>query len=433
MREVPPTAGLPLRWSDFLPRAGGESFDARLAALLNVPAVQIECSGTAALIVALTALKRASARRSVVIPAYTCPLVALAVMHCGLRPVLCDLKKNHFDFCPQTLQPLIDTGTLAVIPTHLGGRVADLAGVIDTAHRKGAWVIEDAAQSLAATSLGRAVGSLGDAGFYSLAVGKGLTLYEGGVLVAREPDLRRQLRETSEDIAPYRLWWEVRRLVELAGYAAFYRPAALRFAYGVPLRRALRRGRLIEAVGDDFAGGIPLHRVGAWRRRIGVNAERRLPAFLEMTSLQAAARKSMLAAISGLTVIDDPEECRGTWPYFMVLMPDEASRDAALSRLWPAGVGVSRLFIHALPDYPYLAAHLPGQSVPNAKDFAARMLTVSNSPWLGDRDFQWICAVLSESTQLGPASLSLRVAQGSGAHLRDAGGRQIPRRLRASG
>jgi dTDP-4-amino-4,6-dideoxygalactose transaminase len=397
LREVPPTAGLPLRWSDFLPRAGRTSLESSLAARLHVPAVQIECSGTAALIVALTALKRASARRSVIIPAYTCPLVALAVLHCGLQPVLCDLRENHFDISVESLEALSGADTLAIIPTHLGGRVADLAGVMEIAQRKGARVIEDAAQALGATWQGRAVGSVGDVGFYSLAVGKGLTLYEGGVLVAREPDLRRQLQQASEEVAPYRLWWEVRRLAELAGYAAFYRPAMLRFAYGAPLRRALRRGELVEAVGDDFSGSIPLHRVGAWRRAVGANAASRLPTFLETLSLQAAARKKTLAAISGLTVMDDPAGCSGAWPFFMIAMRTAVSRDAALARLWRAGVGVSRLFIHALPDYPYLAARLRGQHVPNARDFAARMLTVSNSPWLRENEFQWICSVLSES------------------------------------
>jgi len=63
--------------------------------------------------------------------------------------------------------------------------------------------------------------------------------------------------------------------------------------------------------------------------------------------------------------------------------------------LWTAGLGVSRLFIHALPDYPYLAAQLGPADVPNARDFAARMLTISNSPWLQERDFLRIFSVLA--------------------------------------
>ncbi|MHB8535317.1 MAG: DegT/DnrJ/EryC1/StrS family aminotransferase [Sulfuricaulis sp.] len=396
-REVPPTAGLPLRWRDFLPARTG-AIETGLAALLRLPPVQIECSGTAALIVALSTLKQDSARRSVVIPAYTCPLVALAVLHCGLKPVLCDLRPDHFDMSPQALEIICNDDTLAVIPTHLGGRLADVASVNKIAQRVGANVIEDAAQSLGASMNGQAAGLLGDIGFYSLAVGKGLTLYEGGVLVTRDAVLRERLRASSTEIVPYRLSWEIRRLWQLAGYTALYRPSGLRLAYGAPLRRALRKGKLIEAVGDDFSADIPLHRVGGWRRSIGARALARLPSFLAMLSTQAAARKKRLAAIPGVAVMDDPEGARGTWPYLMVLMPSARSRDAALTHLWPAGLGVSRLFIHALPDYPYLAAQLGQADVPHARNFAARMLTVSNSPWLREADFLRIHAVLMQHT-----------------------------------
>ncbi len=395
LREVPPTAGLPLHWRDFLP-ASGPSLEAELATFLQMPSVQIECSGTAALIVALTTLKRISTRRSVIIPAYTCPLVALAIRHCGLKPVLCDLRRNHFDLSPQALEEACDNDTLAIIPTHLGGRVADIVSVKKIALRIGALVIEDAAQSLGAAWQGQPVGALGDAGFYSLAVGKGLTLYEGGVLIAHDADLRQRLHETSKQIVPYRLIWEIRRLLELACYTALYRPFGLRLAYGAPLRRALRKNKFIEAVGDDFSFDIPMHHVGAWRRTIGVNALTRLPSFLKALSEQAIARKKILETIPGVTVMDDPEGGRGIWPCFMVLMPTTQTRDTALTKLWPAGLGVSRLFIHALPDYPYLATQFSKIDVPNARDFAARLLTISNSPWLREADFLQICSVLAE-------------------------------------
>src|SRR5438876_5309395 len=201
-REVPPTAGLPLSWRDFLPAP--RSFESALAELLSVPEVQVECSGTAALIIALTALRTLSSRRHVVVPAYSCPLVVLAIAHCGLQTVACDVQRNGFDFCHEQLEALCDDDTLAVLPTHLGGRVADVATATDIARGAGAWVIEDAAQALGATS----IGMHGDIVFYSLAAGKGLTLYEGGVLVARDEGLRRLLRETTERIAPSRGMWE---------------------------------------------------------------------------------------------------------------------------------------------------------------------------------------------------------------------------------
>ncbi|MGE5385387.1 MAG: DegT/DnrJ/EryC1/StrS family aminotransferase, partial [Betaproteobacteria bacterium] len=116
-REIPPTAGLPLVWRDLLP--GGSALDQAMAGFLGIAETQIECSGTAALIVALTALSLSSSRRVVVIPAYTCPLVPLAIRHCGLSVRLCDLAPNGFDFDPVQLKRLCADDTLAIIPTHL--------------------------------------------------------------------------------------------------------------------------------------------------------------------------------------------------------------------------------------------------------------------------------------------------------------------------
>jgi dTDP-4-amino-4,6-dideoxygalactose transaminase len=255
-------------------------------------------------------------------------------------------------------------------------------------------VIEDAAQALGARWRGQAVGMAGTLGFYSLAAGKGLTTFEGGVLVARDAAMRHALQMAATTVTPVDWRWELRRSLELLGYALLYRPPLLTLAYGLPLRRALRQGRLIEAVGDDFSDAIPLHTLGAWRRGVGAHALQRLPPFLATLQAQATQRLARLARIDGLRVMRDAEEGSGTWPFFMLLLPDQQRRDAALAQLWQRGLGVSRLFIHALGDYPYLAGRLSGTATPHARDFAARMLTLSNSPWLGDEDFERVCATL---------------------------------------
>ena len=68
--------------------------------------------------------------------------------------------------------------------------------------------------------------------------------------------------------------------------------------------------------------------------------------------------------------------------------------DAALKSLWSSPLGVTRLFMHALPDYNYLGKIVPATHAPNARDFANRMLTISNSLWLDDERFGKICQTL---------------------------------------
>ncbi|MDQ6647600.1 MAG: nucleotide sugar aminotransferase, partial [Pseudomonadota bacterium] len=62
--------------------------------------------------------------------------------------------------------------------------------------------------------------------------------------------------------------------------------------------------------------------------------------------------------------------------------------------LWTAGVGVTRLFAHALPDYTYLADRVPPVAMPHARAFAEQTLSISNSPWLDDETFEGICSVI---------------------------------------
>ncbi|UPG93569.1 DegT/DnrJ/EryC1/StrS family aminotransferase [Luteibacter aegosomatissinici] len=390
-REAPPTAGLPLGITDL----GGEvraPLTALAAQWLGVEEAQLECSGTAALTVALTALSgHARSRRDVVIPAFTCPLVPLAIRRAGLEPRLVDLRAGHFDMDPVRLAEACNERTLAIVPTHLGGRVADVATAKAVAAATGAYVVEDAAQAFGAFLDGRAAGTHGDVGFFSLAAGKGLSIFEGGLLVARDDAVRDSIRRTSRRIAGWHPGWELRRTLELAGYAAFYRPRGLGMAYGGPLRRALRRGDLLGAAGEHFGMDFPLHRVGRWRRAVGARAFHRLPLFIETTTTQARARVPALASIPGVHVYSDDS---GTWPYLMLLLPDESTRDAVLQRLWASRHGVARMFVHALPDYPYLAPMAGGDDVPNAREFAARTLTVTNSPWLDDASFEHVCAVI---------------------------------------
>jgi perosamine synthetase len=101
-REIPPTAGLPLRLTDLLPRR--PALAETVARQLGTPALQLTCSGTAALLVALRTLsERSPDRRTVVVPAYTCPLVAIAVHSLGLELRLCDTRADHFDMDTQAL------------------------------------------------------------------------------------------------------------------------------------------------------------------------------------------------------------------------------------------------------------------------------------------------------------------------------------------
>ncbi|TFZ08760.1 DegT/DnrJ/EryC1/StrS family aminotransferase [Ramlibacter humi] len=406
MREVPPTAGLPLHAADLAPW-GDDGLETLLAAFLGVERTLLTCSGTAALVVALTALRRLSPQRSeVVLPGYTCALVLQAVLHCGLRPRVCDLAPGGTDFDPDHLAALCGGQTLAVVPTHLCGRVADVEGAARIARAHGAWVIEDAAQALGARVQGRSVGLAGDVALFSLAAGKGLTLFEGGLLVARDAHLWPALEQAAARLLPARWGWELRRSAELLAYAAFYRPLPLAWVYGAPLRRALARGDHAAAAGDVFDETLPLHAVGRWRRRVGARALPRLGAFLDEGRVRWAQRRDRLAQ-AGLGVLGDSpamEDADGVRPVLLVRMESAAARDRALASLWPAGLGVSVPFARTLAHDARFSVALTAEdraSLHRAEALARSVLTVSNSPWLDDGRFGRVLAALKAAARAG--------------------------------
>lgn len=258
-------------------------------------------------------------------------------------------------------------------------------------------MIEDAAQALGARVGNSSVGLRGDIGFFSLAAGKGLSLHEGGLLVSRDDELRAALAEHAVQHVRSSLRWELLRSVQLIGLAACYRPSLLSLVYGNPLRSALQRDDLEEAVGDIFPLDIPQHRVSHWRQNIGAHAARRLPAFLQAGRLRALQLRVQLAQLPAVEVVDGLAGSGGTWPLLMLLLPSQRARDAVLKDLWPRGLGASRMFIHALPGYAYLRGIVPQDDMPNARDFAARMLTLGNSAWQTREETAEILQVLARA------------------------------------
>jgi dTDP-4-amino-4,6-dideoxygalactose transaminase len=129
---------------------------------------------------------------------------------------------------------------------------------------------------------------------------------------------------------------------------------------------------------------------------VGASAADRLPDFIAKTKKIAEKRLAQLTMIPSISIVLDAEGGEGVWPFFIVQMPSESMRDKVLERLWDKGLGVGRLFIHALKDYDYLAPYFENCKIPNAQIFASRTFIITNCIWLSERDFARICDVISE-------------------------------------
>jgi dTDP-4-amino-4,6-dideoxygalactose transaminase len=114
---------------------------------------------------------------------------ASAITLAGARPVFVDVR-DDYNLDPDQLEGAVTARTRAILPVHLTGRPADMAGILEVARRHGLAVIEDAAQAVGATYQGQRVGSFGAAGCFSLHPLKNLNACgDGGVITTNDDRL----------------------------------------------------------------------------------------------------------------------------------------------------------------------------------------------------------------------------------------------------
>jgi pyridoxal phosphate-dependent aminotransferase EpsN len=108
----------------------------------------------------------------------------------GARPVFIDSERLSWNMDPELLEATLDQratrGRLprAVVVVHLFGQTANMNPILLACERYNIPVIEDAAEALGATYLGRSAGTLGLMGVFSFNGNKTITTSGGGMLVS---------------------------------------------------------------------------------------------------------------------------------------------------------------------------------------------------------------------------------------------------------
>ncbi len=130
-----------------------------------------------------------------ILPANTFIATALAVTYVGARPVLVDADADTFNIDVSLIEEAITDRTKAIIPVHLYGQPCDMDPVMEIAHRRGLYVIEDCAQAHGAKYRGRKAGTFGDAAGFSFYPGKNLgALGDAGAAVTGDDEIAAKIR-----------------------------------------------------------------------------------------------------------------------------------------------------------------------------------------------------------------------------------------------
>lgn len=119
----------------------------------------------------------------VIMPSFTFPSTANAVLLRGARPVFAEIGEETLNIDPGDIEKKITRSTRAIIPVHYGGVGCQMDIIMELAQSYGLYVIEDAAQAVNARYRGKPLGTWGHLGCYSFHGTKNYSCGEGGALL----------------------------------------------------------------------------------------------------------------------------------------------------------------------------------------------------------------------------------------------------------
>jgi perosamine synthetase len=387
-RTIPPSAA-PIYWKDIrhglIGLFGGEAyierFENEIKEYFGVRHAFLVSSGKAALTIILQALKSLSpGRNKVIIPAYTCFSVPSAIVKSGLKVSLCDIDESTLDFKYELLESIMNEETLCVIPTHLFSSPSDMERINNLCRERDIFVVEDAAQAMGGKYGEKMLGTIGDAGFFSLGRGKNITCGSGGIIMTNSGRIADVLAGCY-NVLPYPgLIEDLKNFFQLVFMSVFVHPSL----YWIPARLPfLKLGHTI------FHKDFPIKKMSSmktgflrdWKYMLeGANQRRKeTAAFFNERLLSGNSRKESI-------------------PYLRlpVFAHDRAMRDRICASSKEQGLGLSLMYPGAIDEIKEIKGDFDGNVFPSASRIAECLFTVPTHHLLSEKDKENICASVAK-------------------------------------
>ena len=325
-------------------------------------------SGRAALWLILRALSILEPnRREVVIPAYTCPAVASAILKAGLKPVLADIDRDSFGFLRSDLMRKVGDNTLAVIAVHLFGLATEVEDSCADCRQYGIFLVEDRAQALGILPdpQKRGSGLKADVSFFSFGRGKPLSVMHGGLVATSSEEICRAANGVFRDLRAPTLVSSAKYALTLGSYLLFSNPRFYWIPESLPF---LHLGETIFEPDFELSKGL------------------RFPGLIlsELTALaeeEQETRKRNSAWYSE-QFKDSPhirKPPKEAFPYlrYPLILEQSGLRDGIVKDLKRHGAGAARLYPCPLNELPGLREILQDSTVyANSRKLSENLITL---------------------------------------------------------
>jgi perosamine synthetase len=329
-------------------------FESAFGRRLGVEHASAVSSGTAGLHLAIRAAG-VEAGDEVVTTPFSFVASANCLLYERARPVFCDIDPRTLNITPEAAADAVSERTTGILPVHIFGYPADMAGFEELAADRALWLVEDACEALGAVhGDGRAVGARGNLAVFGFYANKQLTTGEGGLVVSPDAATKERIdSERNQGRAPDMGWLDHDRLG---------------FNYRL----------------DDLACALGLAQL------------ERLEQLLAGRARVAAAYSEALGDLEGLELPcpDEGGDRRG-WFVYVVQLPDRVDRDATIRALRERGVDSKPYLpaIHLFSFYRERFGHRDGE-FPVCEAVARRSLALPFHPELSEGQVERVVEAL---------------------------------------
>jgi len=333
----------------------------------------------------------------VILPGYTCVVVANAVLYLGARPVFVDIDPATCNLDPAQTECAITRASKVVVVQHTLGVPADMGRFVALCKSRGLSLIEDCCHALGSRHDGREVGTFGDAAFFSSQWSKPVTTGLGGWAIVHNPTLAAQMDRLypSFPAPPTFATWQLR--AQYLAYAKLFAPV-----HFWPARAAYRRlaaaGLLVgSSASEELAGRQPAAyatRMSDWQAALLADNLARRETVVRHRR-HAAATCERLLRQCGMPTVQLPA---GSDPVYLRYPVRVADKAAALVAARRRHVQLGDWFVS--PLHPNLVHwHKSGYregSCPVAEDTARHMVNLPTDPQVTDADLAVAVALLRD-------------------------------------
>jgi dTDP-4-amino-4,6-dideoxygalactose transaminase len=210
----------------------------------------------------------------VIVPGYTCVVVANAFEFAGVNVTFCDIELETYGPDVTSVEQKLSSKTRAILLHHLYGLVArDYRAVLELAESRGLLVIEDCAQATGAVFQGVKVGNRGAIGIYSTEQSKVLNTVHGGLATTNDRKLARKLHSVWSD-CPLPSARSVRNQLVTLQLNYYQAKHSARWIVGKLAGARWRRCRVVTTTDEEVLGHKPLEygqRMSAPAAAVGIN------------------------------------------------------------------------------------------------------------------------------------------------------------------